>query len=70
LDGLNLMDIDGLRLSSHLDVKLLSVAGFNRTRNLTSVLQGDDIGEKPTTGQQAKLQDNGESSSHIQLLLF
>jgi hypothetical protein len=41
------MNIDGLRLISDLDVKLLRVAGFNRPGNLLAILHGDDVGEEP-----------------------
>jgi hypothetical protein len=69
LDGLNLMDIDCLRLISGLDVKLLDVAGLHRPRDLAAILQRDDIGEEPAAGQQGELpEDEQEDSSHIHLL--
>jgi len=69
LDGPNLMDIDCLRLIPDLDVKLLGVAGLYQPRDLVAILQGDDIGEEPTAGQQAELpEDEQNDSSHIHLL--
>jgi hypothetical protein len=65
LDGLNFMDVDGLRLIPNLDVKLLGVAGFHEPRDLAAILQGDDIGEEPVTGQQADMpEDEQQDSSH------
>ena len=65
LDGLNLMNVYGLRLIPHLDAKLLRIAGFHRPRNLAAILQGDDISEEPAAGQQAELpEDEQEESSH------
>jgi hypothetical protein len=68
LDGLNLMDIDCLRLIPDLDVKLLGVARLHQSRDLAAILQSDDIGEEPAAGQQAELpKDEQDDYSHIHL---
>ena len=65
LDGLNLIDINCLRLIPDLDVKLLDVAGLDRPSDLAATLQSDDIGEELAAGQQAELpQDKQRDSSH------
>ena len=65
MDGLNFMDVDGLRLIPNLDVKLLGVAGFHGSRDPAAILQGDDVGKEPVASQKAEMpEDEQQYSSH------